>query len=209
MCVPKHDLLDWLAAIGPTLATFAAVGATVWAGWISRQAGRYATALQQKLSEDAHVLQRQLSADAAALQRQLSEEAAAFRRQLNAPRVHILEMINPGTPILMWEAMLRNDGLTPANLVRFDILVDGKVISRGPLEAGNATWLRVFQTSGLTLIGDLKCQTLKPVLAIPPGYAELVFHAALEDPRNQVLQAMKKVRIEIEYESIWKERFPY
>ena len=45
-----HDLLDWVAAVGPTIATLAAVGATIWAGIVARRVSGDAIDFQRKLS---------------------------------------------------------------------------------------------------------------------------------------------------------------
>lgn len=45
-----HDTLDWFAAVGPTIATFGAVGATIWAAAVARRVSREAAELQRRIS---------------------------------------------------------------------------------------------------------------------------------------------------------------
>lgn len=46
----QHVALDWFSAIGPTVATLAAVGATIWATLVARQVSRNGAALQRRIS---------------------------------------------------------------------------------------------------------------------------------------------------------------
>jgi hypothetical protein len=172
----QHDLLDWFAAIGPTVATLAAVAATIWAAYVGRQ---------------------------------VSRDALRLQRQLSGPRLSILERArsNPGSG-LEWIAEIRNDGQTAANLKAFRVVVDGKVFDHRSGEEPAEYWGKVLQALGVIRYGSLEGNVLRPPNAIPAGKTELLFQVTLVDPATYARSAMRKLRIEVEYFSLWGEQYP-
>jgi hypothetical protein len=174
MSACQHDALDWFGAIGPTLATVAAVGATIWATRVARQVSRDGAALQQRM---------------------------------NAPRLFFLERARTVPNGLEWVVELKNDGQTAGSIQSFRVLVNGKPYSGRPFEDPTGYWSNVFQAMGLVLYGGQYANRIEPPLSIAPNAPVLIFHNVINDPLPQVQQCLRKLRLEIEYVSLWGERF--
>lgn len=171
----QHDALDWIAAIGPTVATFAAVVATIWAGLVARR---------------------------------VSREAIDFQRGLSTPRLAVLERFNPthesgGTA---WLVEFRNEGPTPANIVRFETFVDGKPWPHKPLQDPAEMWLGILLGLGLKELGRLSGNMIWPVASMAAGSAEPLLNVIVTDPLNALRAARQRLRIEIDFENVWGER---
>ena len=172
----QHDALDWFAAVGPTVATFAAVGATIWSTLVARR---------------------------------VSHDAAELQKRMSGPRINVVERTRLTQESWReWIVELTNDGQTVGSIQAFQVLVDGHPLDRRSFEDPKPYWDSVFKALGLGTLGYVEASALAPPVSVAPGSPHLLFQVILTGQPEQIMQGMRRLRIEIEYASQWGERYP-
>src|SRR5262249_15494968 len=133
----------------------------------------------------------------------VAKRVAAFQYALSSPRLYVLNGIKPGHDSrgangLEWSVELRNDGLSAATLVSFSILTDGVAIPARGLED---IWRKAFLAIGLGSLSDLSVSVMRPPITVPAGKSIPLFRGVVRDPQEVAVQAMRRLRIVIEWKS--------
>ena len=176
MACPQDAALDWFTAVGPTVATFAAVGATVWSTLVARR---------------------------------VSRDAAELQKRMSGPRINVVERTRLTQESWReWIVELTNDGQTVGSIQSFRVLVDGQPLDRLSFQDPKPYWESVFKALGLGALGYIEASALAPPVSVAPGSPHLLFQVILTGQPQQITQGMRRLRIEIEYASLWGERYP-
>ena len=173
MACPQDSALEWFAAAGPTVATLAAVGATIWSTLVARR---------------------------------VSRDAAELQKRMSGPRISVVERTRLTQESWReWNVELTNDGQTVGSIQGFRVLIDGQPVSRQSFEAPRPYWDSVFQALGLGTLGYVEANALAPPVSVAPGSPYLLFAVILTGQPQQIMEGMRRLRIEIEYASLWGE----
>jgi hypothetical protein len=101
-----------------------------------------------------------------------------------------------------FKAELRNTGVGPAIITRFEVFLDNKEDKHFDVDV----WLDFPQRSGLAGTGGGSCLDVGDFFA-PGQILPLVFYRGSEDFK-EIRNAYRQTRIEIDYKSVYGEKFP-
>lgn len=106
-----------------------------------------------------------------------------------------------------WLVEITNDGETVGSVQEFRVFVDGELAERLPFQDPPIYWLSVFERIDLGPCGYIDASALAPPVSVSADSQLNLFSVLMTGTNEQIERAMRRLRLEVEYVSVWGERF--
>jgi hypothetical protein len=135
--------------------------------------------------------------------KQISNDSQQLQHLLVRPRLtfHTEFRLIPESVSFLWSVKVRNHGMSPAQIRRFEVLIDDKVVIRPATETPVEFWERVITAQAVTKATILSCNWFETPLSLGADSEVAVVVAVLHGQQKVLQLATSRIEVRMHYTS--------